>query len=38
MSIRSHGGLHPTIATDVYIDPGSVVLGDVEIGAGIQLD
>jgi len=34
MSIRSHAGLHPAIAADVYIDPGSVVVGDVEIGAG----
>ena len=34
MSIRSHAGLHPKIATDVYIDPDSVVIGDVEIGEG----
>jgi carbonic anhydrase/acetyltransferase-like protein (isoleucine patch superfamily) len=34
MSIRSHAGFHPTIAADVYIDPDSVVIGDVEIGAG----
>jgi carbonic anhydrase/acetyltransferase-like protein (isoleucine patch superfamily) len=34
MSIRSHAGLHPTIAADVYIDPDSVVIGDVEKGAG----
>jgi len=34
MSIRSHAGLHPRIAEDVYIDPDSVVIGDVEIGAG----
>jgi len=34
MSIRSHGGVHPKIADDVYIDPDSVVIGDVGIGAG----
>src|SRR5210317_641491 len=34
MSIRSHAGLHPRIADDVYIDPDSVVIGDVEIGEG----
>jgi len=34
MSVRSHAGLHPRIATGVYIDPDSVVIGDVEIGAG----
>ena len=34
MSIRSHADLHPRIADDVYIDPDSVVIGDVEIGEG----
>ncbi len=34
MSIRSHAGLHPKIAAGVYIDPASVVIGDVEIGEG----
>ncbi len=34
MSIRSHAGQHPTIAGDVYIDPDSTVIGDVEIGEG----
>ena len=34
MSIRSHAGRHPRIAADVYIDPDSVVIGDVEIGEG----
>jgi len=34
MNIRSHHDLHPSIATDVYIDPTAVVIGDVEIGAG----
>jgi carbonic anhydrase/acetyltransferase-like protein (isoleucine patch superfamily) len=34
MSIRSHAGLHPRIAAGVYIDPDSVIIGDVEIGAG----
>ena len=34
MSIRSHAGQHPRIAADVYIDPDSVVIGDVEIGEG----
>ena len=34
MSIRSHAGLHPMIAEGVYIDPDSVVIGDVEIGEG----
>jgi carbonic anhydrase/acetyltransferase-like protein (isoleucine patch superfamily) len=34
MSIRSHGGVHPKIADDVYIDPDSAVIGDVGIGAG----
>ena len=34
MSIRSHAGLHPRIASGVYVDPDSVVIGDVEIGAG----
>jgi carbonic anhydrase/acetyltransferase-like protein (isoleucine patch superfamily) len=32
MSIRSHAGLQPRIAKKVYIDPDSVVIGDVEIG------
>jgi carbonic anhydrase/acetyltransferase-like protein (isoleucine patch superfamily) len=32
MSIRSHAGLHPRIADKVYVDPDSVVIGDVEIG------
>ena len=34
MSIRSHAGMHPDIAPNVYIDPDSVVIGDVEIGEG----
>jgi len=34
MNIRSHAGLHPRISTGVYIDPASVVIGDVEIGEG----
>lgn len=34
MSIRSHAGIHPKISDDVYIDQDSVVIGDVEIGAG----
>jgi len=34
MSIRSHAGMHPKIATGVYIDPDAVVIGDVEIGEG----
>lgn len=34
MSIRSHAGLYPKIADGVYIDPDSIVIGDVEIGAG----
>ena len=34
MSIRSHAGQHPRIAGDVYIDPDSTVIGDVEIGEG----
>lgn len=34
MSIRSHAGVHPKIADGVYIDPDSVIIGDVEIGAG----
>lgn len=33
MGIRSHAGHRPNIANDVYIDPDSVVIGDVEIGA-----
>jgi carbonic anhydrase/acetyltransferase-like protein (isoleucine patch superfamily) len=34
MSIRSHAGQMPRIATGVYIDPDAVVIGDVEIGEG----
>jgi carbonic anhydrase/acetyltransferase-like protein (isoleucine patch superfamily) len=34
MSIRNHAGLHPAIADNVYIDPDSVVIGDVVIGEG----
>lgn len=34
MSIRSHAGVYPGIAQNVYIDPDSVVIGDVEIGEG----
>jgi len=34
MNIRSHAGLHPRIAAGVYIDPASIVIGDVEIGEG----
>ena len=34
MSTRSHAGQHPKVAADVYIDPDSVVIGDVEIGEG----
>ena len=34
MTIRSHAGQHPRIADDVYIDPDSVVIGDVKIGEG----
>ena len=34
MSIRSHAGMHPDIDPNVYIDPDSVVIGDVEIGEG----
>jgi len=34
MSIRSHAGKNPRIAGDVYIDPDSTVIGDVEIGEG----
>ena len=34
MSIRSHNGLHPKIAVGVYIDPTSIIIGDVEIGEG----
>jgi len=34
MSIRSHAGLQPVIAADVYIDRDAVVIGDVEIGEG----
>ena len=32
MSIRSFAGLQPRIAAGAYIDPDSVVIGDVEIG------
>lgn len=34
MSVRSHDGIHPRIADGAYIDPDSVVIGDVEIGEG----
>ena len=34
MSVRGHAGIHPTIAPGVYVDPDSVVIGDVEIGEG----
>jgi len=34
MNIRSHAGLHPRIAAGVYIDPASIIIGDVEIGEG----
>ena len=34
MNVRSHAGLSPRISTDAYIDPASVVIGDVEIGEG----
>ncbi len=34
MNIRSHAGQHPRIAVGVYIDPASVIIGDVEIGEG----
>ena len=34
MNIRSHAGQYPRIAAGVYIDPASIVIGDVEIGAG----
>lgn len=34
MSIRSHAGIYPNIATDVFIDPDAVVIGDVDIGEG----
>ena len=34
MNIRSHAGLCPTIAAGAYIDPASVVIGNVEIGEG----
>ena len=37
MSIRSHAGLRPRIAVGVYVDPDAVVIGDVEIGAGIMV-
>jgi len=32
MSIRSHRGKQPRIGEDVYLDPTSVIIGDVEIG------
>lgn len=34
MTIRSHAGQRPRVADKVYIDPDSVVIGDVEIGEG----
>lgn len=34
MSVRSHEGIQPKLAGNVYIDPDSVVIGDVEIGEG----
>ena len=34
MNIRSHNGVHPIIAEGVYVDPASVIIGDVNIGAG----
>ena len=34
MSVRSHSGMQPRIAADVYIDPDAVVIGDVVIGEG----
>lgn len=34
MSVRSHEGLQPKLAANVYIDPDSVVIGDVVIGEG----
>ena len=34
MNIRSHAGQYPRIAVGVYIDPASVIIGDVEIGEG----
>jgi len=34
MNLRSHAGQHPRIAVGVYVDPASVVIGDVEIGEG----
>lgn len=34
MNIRSHAGLYPRVATGVYVDPASVVIGDVVIGEG----
>ncbi|MGB7451190.1 MAG: gamma carbonic anhydrase family protein [Lysobacterales bacterium] len=34
MSVRGHAGIRPTIGAGVYIDPDSVVIGDVEIGEG----
>jgi carbonic anhydrase/acetyltransferase-like protein (isoleucine patch superfamily) len=34
MSVRGHAGIQPTIGAGVYIDPDSVVIGDVEIGEG----
>lgn len=32
MSIRSHREMHPRIGENVYLDPTSVIIGDVEIG------
>jgi carbonic anhydrase/acetyltransferase-like protein (isoleucine patch superfamily) len=34
MTVRSHAGQHPRIAKNVYVDPDSVVIGDVSIGEG----
>ena len=31
MNIRSHRGRQPSIASDVYVDPSAVVIGDVKI-------
>lgn len=32
MDIRSHRDIHPSIADSVYVDPTSVIIGDVVIG------
>lgn len=32
MSIQSHRGMRPRIGKNVYLDPTSVIIGDVEIG------